>query len=144
MYNELITRREYEKYREIEDIVIKEISKVELKLDEYVFSNRKDFQKIITKNKEEIYNSENYIFFQNVEELLNKLEILNQLFKRYSSYMSRKKEEEFQHQITCLKFEILYRKQVEELIYQNGNTNIGQYINSEEEKAIFKKYWEKS
>lgn len=139
MYNELITRREYEKYREIEDIVIKEISKVELKLDEYVFSNRKDFQKIITKNKEEIYNSENYIFFQNVEELLNKLEILNQLFKRYSSYMSRKKEEEFQHQITCLKFDILYRKQVEELIYQNGNTNIGQYINSEEEKAIFKK-----
>lgn len=144
MYNELIEKGEYEKYKEIEDIVIKKISKIELKLDEYIYNTIQNYKEIITNNMQRIRKSQNYENFQNMGEELNNVEILKELLKLYSPYISKSEEKKIQYEIGQLKFDVLFRKQVEELIYQNGSIsdNLTQY-SSEAEKEIFKKLLEK-
>ncbi len=143
MYDKLIEKGEYKKYKEIEDTVIKEISKLELKLDEYVYNTIQNYQEIIMTNIQRIKKSKNYENFQNMGEVLNNVETLKELLKLYSPYISKSEEKKIQYEIVQLKFDILFRKQVEELIYQNGSiiNNLTQY-NSALEKEIFKKLLE--
>lgn len=139
MYNEIIERKEYEKYKDVEDIIIKEISKQELRLDEYIYNTFQNYQEIISKEIKEIRKSENYINFHNMDKELKKVETLTEVLKLYNSYTSKNAENEIKYEISKLKFDILYRKQVEELIYKNGSeiNNLAQYSN-EGEKTIFK------
>lgn len=139
MYNEIIERKEYEKYKDVEDIIIKEISKQELRLDEYIYNTFQNYQEIISKEIKEIRKSGNYINFHNMDEELKKVETLTEVLKLYNSYTSKNAENEIKYEISKLKFDILYRKQVEELIYKNGSeiNNLAQYSN-EGEKTIFK------
>lgn len=139
MYNEIIERKEYEKYKDVEDIIIKEISKQELRLDEYIYNTFQNYQEIISKEIKEIRKSGNYINFYNMDKELKKVETLTEVLKLYNSYTSKNAENEIKYEISKLKFDILYRKQVEELIYKNGSeiNNLAQYSN-EGEKTIFK------
>ncbi len=139
MYNEIIERKEYEKYKDVEDIIIKEISKQELRLDEYIYNTFQNYQEIISKEIKEIRKSENYINFHNMDKELKKVETLIEVLQLYNSYTSKNAENEIKYEISKLKFDILYRKQVEELIYKNGSeiNNLVQYSN-EGERTIFK------
>ncbi len=143
MYSKLIETEEYEKYKEIEDMVIKKLAEIELKLDETLYSMIQNYQEMLINSMQSIKKSENYQNFQNMEEELNKIETLKKLLKLYSPYMSESEKITMVQQISELKFDVLFRKQVEELIYQNGNmsNNLEQY-DSEEEKEIFKKHLE--
>lgn len=139
MYNEIIERNEYEKYKDVEDIIIKEISKQELRLDEYIYNTFQNYQEIISKEIKEIRKSGNYINFHNMDKELKKVETLTEVLQLYNLYTSKNAENEIKYEISKLKFDILYRKQVEELIYKNGSeiNNLVQYSN-EGEKTIFK------
>lgn len=143
MYDKLIENGEYKKYKKIEDTIIKEIAKIELKLDEYIYDSIPNCREIIWNNIQRIRKSKNYESFSNMSDELNRIEILRELLKLYSPYISKDEEQKIQYEIEQLKFDILFRKQVEELICQNGSisSNLTQY-NSETEKEIFKKLLE--
>ena len=89
MYNEIIERKEYEKYKDVEDIIIKEISKQELRLDEYIYNTFQNYQEIISKEIKEIRKSGNYINFYNMDKELKKVETLTEVLKLYNSYASK-------------------------------------------------------
>ena len=97
MYNEIIERKEYEKYKDVEDIIIKEISKQELRLDEYIYNTFQNYQEIISKEIKEIRKSENYINFHNMDKELKKVETLTEVLKLYNSYTSKNAENEIKY-----------------------------------------------
>ena len=66
MYNQIIEKEQYEKYKEVEDIIIKEISKIELKLDEYILNSVQHSSEIIKANADKVRNTQNYKNYQNL------------------------------------------------------------------------------
>ncbi len=144
MYNQLIENKQYEKYKEIEDVVLRQICKIELKLDEYIYKTSKNSEGIINNIIQRVKKSENFQNFYQIENELKNIETLKEILKLYSPYISKNIEANNIHEIVELKFEILYRKQVENLIYQNGDIKnyLEQYENNEE-KEIFKQLLEK-
>lgn len=139
-YNELVKKEEYEKYKRIEDIITYEIAKIELQLDEYIYHTTQNYQEIIRDGIRKIRISSNYQDYQNIAESLNEVKTLEELLELYSPYIGKSEEEKTQNEISQLKFDVLYRKQVEDLIHQNENSNnhLKQYKN-ETEKEIFKR-----
>lgn len=144
MYNKLIETGQYEKYRKVEDIIIKEIAKIELDIDQYIYNTINSCEEIIKGNIESIYQSRNYQNFNNLDQEMQHIGILKEILRLYSPYISKKEIEKIQEEITKLKFDMLYRKQVEQLIYENGgdNSSLVQY-DSENEKASFERLLEK-
>ena len=140
MYNEMIEREEHNKYFEIEELIVKGLSKLELRLEEYVYDTISECEEIILSKVEDIRKSENYQNFNNLDIKLENVRAIKELIKLYSAYISQSKIEKLEEAVMKLKFEILYRKQVEELIYRNGgiSSNLIGYENKQE-KEIFKK-----
>lgn len=140
MYNKIIEKKAYEKYKEVEDIIIKEIAKIELKLDEYILSSAQYAGEIVKRNADKIRNSENYRNYRNLSEEINRINLLKELLKLYEPYLDKSKKENVKYEISHLKFDLLYRKQVEELIYGNGgnDSNLKLY-EDEQEKEIFER-----
>ena len=140
MYNKIVEMEEYEQYKQVEDIVLKEIAKVELNMEQYIYHTAKNCRYILERCIKNIFQSENYQNFQHVEKELKSIEIIKELFKLYAPYIGEDTLQEVQKEIAKVKFDLLYRKQVEELIYENGGkkSNLLQY-DSELEKDIFKK-----
>lgn len=140
MYNEAIKEQQYEKYEEIENIIIEKISKIELQLQEYIYNTIENCEQIIASGIIEIRKSNNYQNLQNMQQELDKTSALKELLRWYSPYISEAKRKELENNIIHLKFDILFRKQIQELIYENGsiNNHLSQY-NNENEKEIFRK-----
>lgn len=140
MYNELIEKEAYEKYKIIEDVIIYNIAKIEIKLDEYIYNTIQNYQEIIRDRIQKIKISSNYQECKNMDKSLNDVKILGELLKLYSPYIDKNEEKKIQYEISQLKFDVLYRNQIEDLIYQNKNTtNYLKQYNNEIEKEIFKK-----
>ncbi len=144
MCNKLIEMEQYEKYREVEDIVIKEIAKVELNIDRFIYDTIQSYEEVIKNNIENIYQSRKYQDFNNLDQEIQYVGTLKEILKLYSPYISKKEIEKIQEQIIKLKFDLLYRQQVELLIYENGgnDSNLEKYDNKVE-KEIFEKLLEK-
>lgn len=140
MYNKLLDTEQYQKYKEVEDIIVKEIAKIELNIDKYVFDTVQNYEEIIQYNIEKVYLSKNYQEFNNLDQEISHMETLKELFRLYSPYVSKNEMKRLQEEIIELKFDLLYRKQVEQLIYENGGdkSNLTQYDN-ETEKLAFEK-----
>lgn len=138
MYNAIIEKEEYDRYKEVEDIIINEIAKIELNLDEYIYNTRQDSINTILNRIQEIKESENYQNFHNIKQYIEKVETLKDILKLYKPYIKNEEYDKIKKDIINLKFELLYRKQVEELIYENGGETsyLIQYDN-EEEKNLF-------
>lgn len=136
MYNKLIETGQYEKYKGIEDIIIKEIAKVELNIDQYIYNTAQSYEEIIKSNIDIIYQSENYQSFSNLEQEIQHIETLKQILKLYSPYISKSEIERLYNDISILKFNVLWRSQVEQLIYGNvqKNSTLMQYDSQEEKK----------
>lgn len=143
MYNRLVETGKYEKYKEVEDIVIKEIAKVEFNIDQYIYDTIQSYQEAIDGIIQNVYQSRHYQNFNNLDPKIQDLGTLKGVLKLYSPYISKEKIEKTQQKITKLKFDLLYRKQVEELIYKNGgkDSNLLKYDNKIE-KEYFKKFLE--
>ena len=137
----LIELGKYEKYKEVEDMIIKEIAKVELNIDQYIYNTVQSYEEIIKNNMNIIYQSENYQSFSNLEQEIQHVETLKQLFKLYIPYISKNEIKRLYNDISILKFNVLWRRQVEDLIF-NKSSDISYMINYStlEEREQFKKY----
>lgn len=145
MYNKLIETGQYEKYKDIEDIIIKEIAKVELKIDQYIYSTVQSCEEVIKSNMDNIYQSENYQNFINLEQEIQNTETLKQVLKLYSPYISKNEIERLYNDIGVLKFNVLWRNQVQRLIYGNiqKESTLIQYDSQEERKCFLEQLEEK-
>ena len=145
MYNKLIETRQYEKYKEVEDIIIKKIAKVELNIDQYIYNTVQSYEEIIKSNMDIIYQSENYQSFSNLEQEIQHIETLKQILKLYSPYISKNEIERSYNDISVLKFNVLWRSQVEQLIYGNTQkkSTLMQYDSQKERKSFIDQLEEK-
>lgn len=145
MYNKLIETEQYEKYKEVEDIIIKEIAKVELNIDQYIYNTVQSYEEIIKSNMDIIYQSENYQSFSNLEQEIQHIETLKQILKLYSTYINKNEIERLYNDISVLKFNVLWRSQVEQLIYGNvqKKSTLMQYDSQKERKCFIEQLEEK-
>lgn len=139
--NKLIETGQYKKYKEVENIIIKEIAKVELGIDKYISEN---YEEIIKNNSKNIYQSSNYQNFTNIEQEIKHIETLKQALKLYSPYINEKEIKRMYNDIIGLKFNVLWRNQVQQLIYGNAQEkNVLTQYDSKEERKYFIEQLEK-
>ena len=139
-YKQIIQSKQYDDYKELDDLTFREIGKIELKLDEYIQKNIKNFQEEIENRMQNIMNSENYQNFTNLDEILEEIEKIETLKDIYSPSIKEDEGEAIQSKISTLKFNTLYRRQVEDLVYKNGinESRLMQYSNEKEKKKFIK------
>lgn len=143
MYSKVIETEQYDKYREIEDIIIKQIAKVELAIDEYIYNSAQNCEEVIDKHIKNIYQSENYNEFCNLDSQIQYIVTLKKIAKLYRPYISKNRIDELELKIIKLKFDILYRRQIEQLIYKyRGENNFLLQYDNEKERIIFKELLE--
>lgn len=144
MYQKIMETRLYDKYKEVEDIIFKEMAKIELGIERYIYGTAKKHKDILERYIQRIYQSENYQNFQHLEELLEEIKNIKEMFKLYNPYIGENAIQEVQREIAKVKFDVLYRRQVEQLIYENGTdkSNLLQQ-DSEIEKEVFKERLQK-
>lgn len=140
MYNEMLEREAYEKYPDIENVVVDALAKLEIRIETYLYNTISNFEKIVLSRIEDIRKSESYQNFKDIDSNLKDIEKINKLMNLYNNYVSKNKMEKVKIKLSEVKFEVLYRKQVEELIYEFGESksNLSLYEN-EQEKEIFEK-----
>lgn len=138
MYNEVINREEYEKYEEIESIIIKKISKIEVDLEEYIYDTTSDYKEKVTNVMKDITLAEDYQNFNNLKSYIYKIEQLQGLLKIYNKYLSESELEKIKYGLRKLKFNILMREQTRKLIYENGGkySELEKYLDEDEKKAF--------
>lgn len=135
MYQAVIESEEYDKYIEVENTIIAQVSKIESDMDKYIYKLSKQYQEHI----DSIRKSENFRKFRNLEDELEKTNALRDLLSLCAVYQSSKEQEEIMKMIYLLKFRILMRKQLQQIVYENGGSKswLTEYDN-EEEKVYFK------
>ena len=145
MYNKIIETGQYEKYKYVEDIIFKEVSKIELSIDQYIYGTVQSCGKMIKENIDFIYKSKNYQDFSNLEQIIQQVETLKQVFKLYSPYLNKNEMDRLYNDINILKFNVLWRSQVEQIIYGNiqKNSLIIKCDSQEERNSFIKQLEEK-
>ena len=145
MYNKLIETGQYERYKDIENIIIREIAKIELKIEQYIYNTVQRCEEIIKSNIDIIYQSENYQNFKDLEKEIQHIETLKQILKLYSPYISKSQIERLCNDISILKYNVLWRSHVEQLIYENiqKKSFFTQYDSQEEKRCFIKQLKEK-
>ena len=140
MYNEMLEREAYEKYPDIENVVVDALAKLEIRIETYLYNTISNLEKIVLSRIEDIRKSESYQNFKDIDSNLKDIEQINKLMNLYNNYVSKNEMEKVKIKLSEVKFEVLYRKQVEELIYEFGGSksNLSLYEN-EQEKEIFEK-----
>lgn len=118
-YYNIIKTLQFNKYQEFEDDIINELSIIEYKVEEYIYDTRSIAKETIMNLIEKIYNSNNYKDFLNIDTEIKNINNIEELLKIYSSYLKEKEKKELQKQVISLKFNLLYRKQIELFIYRN-------------------------
>lgn len=118
-YHNIIKTLQFNKYQEFEDDIINELSIIEYKVEEYIYDTRSIAKETIMNLIEKIYNSNNYKDFLNIDTEIKNINNIEELLKIYSSYLKEKEKKELQKQVISLKFNLLYRKQIELFIYRN-------------------------
>ena len=140
MYNEMLKRKSYEKYSDIENVVIGALAKLEIRIETYLYKTSSNFEEIVLSRIEDIRKSESYQNFKDLDSNLKDIEQINKLMNLYNNYVSKNEIEKVKIKLSEVKFEVLYRKQVEELMYEFGGSksNLSLYENGQE-KEIFEK-----
>lgn len=138
IYNKLIETKQYEKYKDVEDIMTTELAKIEINVDRYIYSTVQSYEEVIKSKMAIIHQSENYQNFSDLEQEIQHVETLKQVLKLYSPYISKNEIERLYDDIKVLKFNVLWRNQVQQLIYGNSKkkSTLMQYDDQEERKCF--------
>ena len=143
MYKAVLQSEEYDKYQEVENTIIQEIAKIESKVDKYIYSVSKRFDGILGEWFNEIRETENYKNFNNLDKELEKVKQLKEVFEYCKNYFSRAQENQIHTQISTFKFELLIRRQIEQIVYRNGvassrrnSSKLNQYDNQREAECF--------
>lgn len=144
MYNEVRRTGEYQKYTQIEDVVIKQLARVEFNLDQIVYHTSKTHRNVLDKIIGSIKESTNYKEFHNLDNEIEKVKWIKELFKRYAPYITSEERNKIEEQIANFKFDLLLKRQLEQMVYENGGTksNLKRY-DTEDERAYFEQLLEK-
>lgn len=143
MYKAVLQSEEYDKYQEVENTIIQEIAKIESKVDKYIYSVSKRFDGILGEWFNEIRETENYKNFNNLDKELEKVKQLKEVFEYCKNYFSRAQENQIHTKISTFKFELLIRRQIEQIVYRNGvassrrnSSKLNQYDNQREAECF--------
>lgn len=120
MYNQLIKTGEYQKYEDIENTIIENLSKIEFKLDKKIHSTARDYKNVFEGIFGNIRESINYREFHNLYEEIEKIKWIKELAKQYIPFISENERNDINNKISKFKFELLIRRQVEQMVYENG------------------------
>lgn len=131
MYQTILTSGEYSKYEEIENTITEHLSMIEARLDRNIYKISSQYPKYF----EAIEESENYKNFRNLDIELEKLHSLKSFLVRCRPYHSKKQQSDLKSKIMDLRFNVLVRRQVEQMIYENQATTsrLNQYEDGEQE-----------
>ena len=129
MYQAILQSEEYDKYEEVENTIIAQISKIESKLDRMIYQLSLQYPKYF----EAIEQSENYKNFHGLDIELEKLHSLKELFTKCKPYHSQEQQKDLQEKLMDLKFNVLVRRQIEQMVYENHSTKswLAQYEDTE-------------
>jgi len=138
MYKQVLQTGEYEKYQEIEDIILEKLTKIEFKIDKEIYRSAKDAQGIFNAIFNAIENGKNCRVYRDLDKEIEKVKWIKELAKLYVPFMSKEEKTDINDQINRFKFELLTRRQVEQMVYENGGkTSSLKRVDSEEERTLF-------
>lgn len=112
MYNEIIKTGEYQKYPEIEDIVISKLAKIEFRLDQKVYDTAKTHESVLDEIIKSITESINCKEFYGLDEELAKIKGIKGLVKLYSAYINKQAKSNAKGKIASCKFNLLLRREL--------------------------------
>ena len=67
MYNEMLEREAYEKYPDIENVVVDALAKLEIRIVTYLYNTISNLEKIVLSRIEDIRKSESYQNFKDID-----------------------------------------------------------------------------
>lgn len=142
MLEAVMEKGEYEKYEKIEELFNKKLSEIELKM---INKTIRRYDEILIGNIENIRKTEEFQNFNNMDKALEKIQMLKELLHSYSLNINEDEKENFQFEISKLKFDALFRKQIEQLVFENGGeiSTLTQYDSDEERDTFIKLLEEK-
>jgi len=112
MYNAVLANAEYDKYEEIESVIMPKIAQLEHQLDLHIYKTSGSCEELFEGYIKEIEKYDNY---NNLDGELEKIKALKEMLKLYSSYINQGRKETLTKKISALKFEILLRKQIKDM-----------------------------
>lgn len=119
MYMAIIKSGEYQKYSKAEEIIIGELAKIELNLEHIVYKTAKAyesiFNKILARVKENLQFNGPEILYTKIIEIESTKELLN----LYLPYINKQARCNLKGKIASLKFNLLLRKTLKELMGKN-------------------------
>lgn len=118
MFDKMMESQVYQKYLDIEKAIMPYLAQLDNKLSQYVYYTKANIKEIMFSILDQIALSENFQDFKNIEEVLIQISSMQELLKRYQSYLSSEILEELQKTIITAKFNCLLTAQVE-LIVEN-------------------------
>lgn len=135
MYKAVLASGENDKYQEVEDIIISKASKIEAKLDKYIYKLAKQYPEHIRA----IENSDNYKNFGNLDDELSKIYSLKRLLINCEVYHSQQEQEKIKHMLYEIKFKVLIRKQIKQMVYENssGESSLWRNYDDDEERTHY-------
>ena len=131
MYQAILQSGEYEKYQEVEKTIIAQISKIEAKLDRKIYQLSSQYPKYF----ESIEQSENYKNFHGLDIELEKLYALKELLIKCRTFHSQEQQNNLKEKILDLRFRVLVRRQVEQMVYESHSTK--SWLSSRKSEEVF-------
>ena len=131
IYQAILQSREYEKYQEVENTIIAQISKIEAKLDRKIYQLSSQYQKYF----DSIEQSENYKNFHGLDSELEKLHSLKELLTKCRTFHGQEQQNNLKEKILDLRFRVLVRRQVEQMVYESHSTK--SWLSSRRSEEVF-------
>jgi len=125
MCQAVLENEEYDKYKEVEEFIISELAKVEKALDKIIYRTAQRFDEVLQNHIKTSSESNEYKKFHKLDTEIEKIKQLKALFKDFSIYFTKEQESRLSTEISTFKFEMLIRRQIEQLVYQNGTVHDG-------------------
>lgn len=146
MYKAVIETEEYDKYIEVENTIIAQVSRIELQLDRYVYKIAKTFIKELEEKLNEIEKSasNNFTNFHNLNEDLYRIKTIKNILRLCAPYYSQTQMNEAYTKISTLKYQILIRSQIMQIVDDEGEIkNYLKQFDDESERKIFEELFKK-
>ena len=138
MYKQVLQTGEYQKYEEIEDAILEKLAKIEFKMDKQIYKTSKDVQSIFSSIFSAIENGKNCRAFRDLDKEIEKIKWLKELAKQYTPFIGKDEIIDINEQISRFKFELLIKRQLEQMIYENGGKSSSlNRFDSEAERTFF-------
>lgn len=119
MYIAIMRNEEYQKYQQVENIIIDELKKIELNLKNIVYKTAGNYERIFDKILTRINAKIQYNEIEKLYKKIDEMESTKKLLILYSPYISNQARCKLKEKIASLKFNLLLRKTLKEFMKNN-------------------------